>query len=206
MRTPEQAAPSDDVFRVLHVCTGNICRSPMAERMTRAGLEQRLGADAERFVVESAGTWGHSGAPMEPFALSTLQASGVDGSDFRARELVAEHVAGADLVVTATREHRAAAVVLHPRAAGRTFTLREFARLAAAVDPTALPASDPVERARELVRAAAGKRGLVPPASPRDDDLADPYQGPERGFAVCADLVQRTLTGPLDLLAGARTR
>ena len=192
-----------DVFRILHVCTGNICRSPMAERLTRAGLEQRLGPDAERFVVESAGTWGHSGAPMEPYALSTLASYGVDGSDFRARELVAEHVAGADLVLGATRDHRAAAVVLHPRAARRTFTLREFARLAGAVDPAQLTSSDPVERARRLVDAAAGRRGLVPPDSPRDDDLVDPYQGPERGFADCGELVQRTLQRPLDLLAGA---
>ena len=192
-----------DVFRILHVCTGNICRSPMAERLTRAGLEQRLGADAARFVVESAGTWGHSGAPMEPYALSTLASYGVDGRDFRARELVAEHVAGADLVLTATREHRAAAVVLHPRAAARTFTLREFARLAGAVDPGQLTAADPVERARELVRAAAGKRGLVPPQTPKDDDLADPYQGPEHGFVVCGDLVRSSLQRPLDLLAAA---
>jgi protein-tyrosine phosphatase len=189
-----------EVFRVLHVCTGNICRSPMAERLMRSGLDRRLGPDAGRFVVESAGTWGHSGSPMEPHAVTTLQLFGVDGSDFRARELVAEHVAGADLVLTATREHRASAVVLQPRAASRTFTLREFARLAGAVD--ALEAADPVERARELVRAAAGRRGLVPPASPRDDDLADPYQGPASGFETCADLVAASLRGPLDLLAG----
>jgi protein-tyrosine phosphatase len=191
---------SAGVFRVLHVCTGNICRSPMAERLMRSGLENRLGADAARFVVESAGTWGHSGSPMEPHAIITLAAYGIDGADFRARELVAEHVADADLVLTATREHRAAAVVLQPRAAARTFTLRELARLAGAVER--LEATDPVERAHELVRVAAGKRGLVLPATPRDDDLADPYQGPASGFEVCADLVAASLRAPLDLLAG----
>ena len=192
-----------DSFRILHVCTGNICRSPMAERLTAAGLRARLGADADRFVVESAGTWGHTGSPMESFALSTLKSHGIDGDDFRARELVAEHVAGADLVLAATREHRAAAVVLHPRAASRTFTLREFARLTGAVDPAQLTATEPVGRARELVRAAAARRGLGPPDTPRDDDLADPYQGPEHGFAVCGDLVQRSLQRPLDLIAAA---
>jgi protein-tyrosine phosphatase len=190
-------------FRILHVCTGNICRSPIAERLTRAGLEQRLGTDADRFLVESAGTWGHSGSPMEPHALTTLSSYGIDGQDFRARELVAEHVVGADLVLGATREHRAAAVVLHPRAASRTFTLREFARLVSAVDPALLLSADPVERARELVKAAAGRRGLVPPDTPRDDDLADPYQGPERGFALCGDLVSASLQRPLDLIAAA---
>ena len=190
-------------FRILHVCTGNICRSPMAERLTVHGLRERLGPMSDAFVVESAGTWGHSGSPMEAYALSTLASYGVGGDDFRARELVAELVAGADLVLGATRDHRAAAVVLHPRAASRTFTLREFARLTAAVDPAQLTASEPEERARQLVPAAAARRGLVPPAAPQDDDLADPYQGPEHGFAVCGDLVRASLQRPLDLIAAA---
>ncbi|HEU0103512.1 MAG TPA: hypothetical protein VFR07_14430 [Mycobacteriales bacterium] len=190
------------MFRVLHVCTGNICRSPMAERLTRAGLAARLGGRVDQIVVESAGTWGHTGSPMEPGALATLSAYGVDGSDFRARELVAQHVVGADLVLAATREHRAAAVVLQPRAAARTFTLREFARLAAAVDPADLPAGELDDRARALVRAAAAQRGRVPPDTPADDDLADPYRGPLAGFTLCAALVHDTLQRPLDLLAG----
>jgi low molecular weight protein-tyrosine phosphatase len=191
-----------DTFRVLHVCTGNICRSPMAEHMMREGLRKRLGDEADRFVIESAGTWGHTGSPMETYALSTLASYDIDGSTFGARELVAEHVVAADLVLGATREHRAAAVVLHPRAAARTFTLREFARLTAAVDPAPLPAGDPVERARALVRAAAANRGLVPPERPRDDDVDDPYQAPASAFATCAALVHSTLQGPLDLLGG----
>ena len=189
-----------DVFRVLHVCTGNICRSPMAEHLTRSMLEQGWPEHAHRFVVESAGTWGHSGSPMEPHAATTLAKRGIDGSAFRARELVAEHVAGADLVLAASREHRAAAVVLHPRAAARTFTVKELARLLGGVDPATLPAGDPVERARALVRTAASRRGLVPPARPSDDDLADPYHAPEQAFAVCADELTAALRGPMGLL------
>ena len=191
-----------DPFRVLHVCTGNICRSPMAERLMRSGLENRLGHEAGRFDVASAGTWGHSGAPMQEHALTVLADFGVDGRDFRARELVADHVEQADLVLTATREHRARCVTLHPRAAGRTFTLREFARLTAAVDPEQLPVGDVVERARALVRAAAGNRGVVPAGAPEDDDLADPYRLPLQAFDDCAELVAASLRPPLDLLAG----
>jgi hypothetical protein len=44
---------------------------------------------------------------------------------------------------------------------------------------------------------------MVPPSRPRDDDLADPYQAPEPAFALCAELVDRRLARPLDLLAGA---
>ncbi|MGZ6792782.1 MAG: arsenate-mycothiol transferase ArsC, partial [Mycobacteriales bacterium] len=79
-------------FRVLHVCTGNICRSPLAEHLMRAGLEQRLGPAAAVFEIGSAGTLGRPGMPMEPYALSTLAAYRVDGSAFGARPLVAELV------------------------------------------------------------------------------------------------------------------
>jgi protein-tyrosine phosphatase len=191
---------TDERFRVLHVCTGNICRSPMAEHLMRSMLEAAAPQDAQRFVVGSAGTWGHSGSPMEPHAATTLAGYGVDGAQFRARELVAEHVAGADLVLTATREHRAAAVVLHPRAAARTFTVKEFARLLAGVDPADLPAGDAVARARAVVRAAAARRGLVPPERPGDDDLADPYHAPASAFTVCAEQLVAALTGPTSLL------
>lgn len=197
---------SGDVLRVLHVCTGNICRSPMAEALMRHLLRQGWPEQADRVEIGSAGTWGHTGSPMEAFALSTLTGLGVDGESFRARELLAEHVAAADLVLTATRDHRAAAVVLHPRAAARTFTLREFARLLRDVPGEALPTGDVVERGRALVRTAASRRGLVPPASPLDDDLADPYQAPASAFAACADLVGAALRGPVDLLVGGRPR
>jgi protein-tyrosine phosphatase len=192
-------------FRVLHVCTGNICRSPMAEHLMRAMVRQEWPDQAHRLEISSAGTWGHTGSPMEPFALTTLAERGVDGAPFRARELVAEHVAGADLVLAATRDHRAAAVVLHPRAAARTFTLREFSRLTADVTADTLPDGDLVERAQALVRLAAQRRGLVPPQRPSDDDLADPYQAPASAFGACADLVTASLQGPVGLLvAGSR--
>ena len=187
-------------FRLLHVCTGNICRSPMAERLTRAGLAARSAGDA--LVVESAGTWGLSGSPMDPAAQRTLAAYGLDGSDFRARQLVGYHVDEADLVLCATREHRSAAVSLAPDAAPRSFTLREFARLTAVVAPDELPADGPVERARALVALAAARRGEAPPPDPRDDDLADPYRAPASAFAACAELVDHCLRRPLDLIAG----
>ena len=188
-------------FNVLHVCTGNICRSPMAECLTRHGLQQRLGEAASAFEVRSAGTMGFTGDSMQPFALSTLRARGVDGSAFVARALHPADIEWADLVLVATRQHRAAAVEMSPRAARRTFTLRELDRLLSLVDPATLP-TDPEDRARALVVAAAGNRGLVRPDRPEDDDLDDPYTGPESGFVVCADLVDRSLQRLLDLIAG----
>jgi protein-tyrosine phosphatase len=188
-------------FHVLHVCTGNICRSPMAEHLMREGLRLRLGERAVVFDVRSAGTMGYAGDPMQPFAHSTLQTYGVDGTAFVARALEPYYVEQADLILGATRQHRGAAVTMSPKAARRTFTLREFDRLLSLVDPDGLP-DDLEERARELVHAAAGNRGLVRPDRPEDDDLEDPYQGPEAGYVTCAGLVHDALQRPLDLVAG----
>ena len=174
----------------------------MAEALTRAGLRQRLGPEAAAFEIGSAGTWGHEGAPMEPFALAALAALAVDASAFRARELMAEHVAAADLVLAATREHRAAAVVLQPRAARRTFTLREFDRLLSGVDPATLPQGERQDRARAVVAAAVGQRGLIRAERPEDDDLGDPHRAPESAFTACGQLVLAALQRPLDLLGG----
>jgi protein-tyrosine phosphatase len=189
-------------FELLFVCTGNICRSPMAERLAAAALASRLGDEAARVLVHSAGTWGHEGSPMEPFALDTLSRLGVDAPSsaaFRARELTTEMVESADLVLVASREHRAAVVTMVPRSVTRTFTLREFARLAAGVDAGALP-TDVVQRGLALVSAVAGRRGLVA-AGPEGDDLADPYGAPARAFEHCAADIVDVLKAPLDLWA-----
>jgi protein-tyrosine phosphatase len=80
----------------------------------------------------------------------------------------------ADLVLTATRAQRGSVVKLLPRTSRRTFTIREFVRLVAAV-----PANDckALSDAKDLVEAARSLRGFVlPPDDPADDDLADPYR------------------------------
>jgi protein-tyrosine phosphatase len=193
------AAPS---FTVLCVCTGNICRSPLVERLIVAGLRARLGADPADLAVHSAGTWGLDGSEMEPFAASALRALGGSDAGFRARELAVEMVAAANLVLGATREHRAAAVSMVPRAAARAFTVRELDRLCAGVDGNDLPSGPLPERASALVRAAAGRRGLVRPERPDDDDLPDPIGAPLSVFTTSAGQIEAALTRPLNLLAG----
>src|SRR5437868_1424328 len=148
----------------------------MAEHLLREGLVRRGVTGVE---VASAGTHGLVGHPVQEHAAAALLARGIASDAFVARRLAAEHVSGADLVLGASREHRAAAVSLVPRAAGRTFTLREFDRLLSAVDPAA----------PDLVAAAAGQRGLVRPDQPEDDDITDPYGGPAAGYAPCAELI-----------------
>ena len=182
------------------VCTGNICRSPMAEFIAAAHLRAGLSVeDAARFRVHSAGTHGLEGWEVNPPAASRLDALGVPYADFRARVLVQEMVVESDLVLAATREHRSAVVTLVPRAAARTFTLREFDRLVSLVDVDELPAGDPVERARALVVAAARQRGMVW-VPPEEDDIADPYGRSQAEFEACSAEIAAALDEPMHVI------
>ena len=164
----------------------------------------RAGLPEHDLVVASAGTHGLVGEGIQPHALDVLRERGIDGQAFLAQRLDAVQVDGADLVLTATREHRAAAVTLVPRAVKKTFTLREFDRLLSVVDGAGLP-KDFTVRGRALVAAAAAHRGLVRPDKPGDDDITDPYGGPRTGYVTCADLLEATLARPIAALAGRLT-
>lgn len=187
-------------FGILVVCTANICRSPMIERMLRHRLQERLGDEARRFAVTSAGTWGHDQTQMHQFSERVLTEHGMDAADFMPRELAEQMVGAADLVLTAARDHRAAVVTLVPRASRRAFTLLEFARLLRPVDPADIDATDPVDRARALVEAAAANRGLVPLDRPQHDELPDPIGRPLEEFRLTAKAVTEAVSPFLDRL------
>jgi protein-tyrosine phosphatase len=187
------------------VCTGNICRSPLMERLMLARLHGRLGpAEAARFDISSAGTSAMVGSAMAPEATDTLVALGGDPSGFAGRSLLPEMLDAADLVLTATRQHRGLAVTQRPRAAARTLTAREFARLLAPVSPADIndraPSDDPVQRMRAIAAAAFANRGLVPVIEPADDDIADPYGRARASYQRAAAEIDAALTVPLTLL------
>ena len=194
------------MFDLLTVCTGNICRSPMAERIAVYELQRGLPPEhAQRFRVHSAGTHGLEGWEVNPPVGARLAALGIGYDDFRARRLIETMVSDADLVLAATREHRAAAITLVPRAAARTFTIREFARLVGLVDVAELPSGDPVERARALVASAARQRGMVW-VPPEEDDIADPYGRSEAEFDACAAQITAALHEPIRVICDAEFR
>ncbi|WP_328768600.1 arsenate reductase/protein-tyrosine-phosphatase family protein [Streptomyces sp. NBC_00286] len=206
-----------DTFRILHVSTGNVCRSPITERLTRHALADRLGDPPPGFaggtprgglIVESAGTWGHEGAPMEANAEAVLADFGADASGFVGRELLDEHVIRADLVLTATRDHRAQVISMGHSAGLRTFTLKEFTRLVKAIDPATLPPLEDgvVARARALVRAAAALRGWLLAPTVEADEVYDPYGAPLPFFRSVGDEIQQAIDPVVTALTGVPAR
>lgn len=190
-------------FTVLHVCMGNICRSPMAERLLDLAVRERLakaGAAPPAQVLlhsHSAGTGGwHAGEEMNPPAARQVRARGGDIDGFVARKLRSDLIDSADLVLTATADQQEYVVALRPDAAGRTFVLGEFGRLLGTVDVSGLPQAEPIPdavfaRGVALVEAVDAARGKAPPLP--GDDLDDPWGRGDQAFSRVADEIEDTV-------------
>jgi protein-tyrosine phosphatase len=177
---------------ILVVCTGNVCRSPIAEASLRSALRARFGDRAPS--VASAGTSGWEGSRAEPGSVAAASERGLDVSAHRARRLREADVAGATVVVTMATEHREDIVGLHPRIADRTFTLKELVRLleaprAAEDGPHVRGSTDPETLLRERVAEAHELRRAGFGGNPDDEDVVDPLGMPVETYrAVAAEL------------------
>jgi protein-tyrosine phosphatase len=207
------------MFRILVVCTGNVCRSPMAEVMLRQQLQERLKDRAEDLSVSSAGTLGLIGEPIQPQARDLLLADlpgselrrGLHGLErdvlgFRARRLEPELLDGVDLVLGAAREHRSAAVAMAPHLVCKAFTVLELARLAgpAALATQASGDVDPPPDVygRQLVARAAALRATVRPLHADADDIPDPFGHQADKFEQVALQLRTAVDLIVDGLAG----
>ena len=171
---------------VLVICTGNICRSPMAEGFLRSVLERRFRIDAP--TVDSAGTQGWEGSGAQQGSIVAAREREVDIGAHRARRLTVSMIERADLVVAMAGEHREAVARAVPDAAGRTFTLKELVRLTQALALADASASL-VDR---VAQADALRRGGFA-GNPRDEDVADPLgQGQDTYRAVAWELDELT--------------
>lgn len=189
-------------FTVLLVCTGNICRSALAERLGRAYLGERGDGASAAVRLTSAGTRAVVGSTMHPDSALVLQGYGAEPGDFVARQLEEAHVREADLVLTMTRAHRDDVLARSPRALARTFTLREAADLLARLESPPPAGSGVQEAGVVLVQALAA--GRAHRSSGRDDDVPDPVGKPLDAHAEAGELIAGALLPLLDRLRRPR--
>jgi len=169
-------------FRVLFVCIGNVCRSPLGERLLVSRLRE------EDFKVSSAGVAAMVGSPMTPEAAGHLVSYGGSAEEFLARQLIPRTVNESDLVLTATKAIRSRVLEDSPGALRRTFTVLELAALLDVVPTDGDPAA--------LVRSAAEERSR---AALDDYDIPDPFGRGDEAHLVAAQsmaaAVERIATG-----------
>lgn len=190
---------------VLVVCTGNVCRSPVAERLLRAALDASAPGGAGRVRVVSAGTGALVGEPMTAEAAELVRRTGGDPDGHRAQQLTPALVRSATLVLAATREHRSAAVRLAPAAVRRSFTLREAGRLTRARGAE-VTGADPAQRLTALVPLLTGARGALMAFDPADDDVVDPFGGSPEAWALTEAQLLPALISLVAALRGDEAR
>jgi len=159
--------------KVLFVCTGNICRSPMGEALLRHRLEQRGCAGVQ---VASVGTWAYYGSEATTEAVETLRKRGVDLTTHRSRPVEMKELREADVIVAMTSVHVREITNLAPDVVERMVLMKEIREIEAA------PVPDGADPATKLASLLNGGR----PGRRRSLDVDDPMGLPigayERAF------------------------
>lgn len=175
-------------MHLLFVCSGNVCRSVIAERLTLAYAHEH--GVAHRLTAESAGTRALVGYPIEPRAAAVIGGLGAATDGFRARRLTARMAMQADLLLAMTEEQRDRAAAVAPGTAVKAFTLTEAHRIAR------VTGADTIARL-DAYRDPTGAAGAPP--------IPDPVGLSEAAFVETGDRIAAVLLPLLDVLT-ARER
>jgi protein-tyrosine phosphatase len=113
---------------ILFVCSGNTCRSPMAESLARVTMAKKLGVapddlESKGVTIISAGAFAMPGTRAAAQAVEAVRPLGADLTKHRSRPLSVELIHQADVIFTMSRSHSAAVTALVPSAAEKTTTL-----------------------------------------------------------------------------------
>ena len=186
------------MLKVLIVCTGNICRSPIAHGLL-ADRARRLGDGW--LEVRSAGTWGRDGNPATPEAVSSAAQIGIDIGAHRASRFTSELADRADLVVTMTVEQAYEVLEQSPQSRGKTFTLKELVGILGALPP----APSGTERDAVLQRIAEADRARTADYTPPADlDVVDPLGLSQTVYRAVANELEGLVDDLLRGLIGGR--
>jgi len=192
---------------ILVVCTGNVCRSPIAEGVLRSLLEDRFGDRSPS--VASAGTAGWAGSPADPGSVAAAAELGVDISEHRGRLLTPAQLDESALVLAMAAEHRTAVGRSRPEVGDRTFTLKELVRLLERLPvPVGTGVPDDALATRAVEANTLRRNGFK--GNRRDEDVEDPLGLPLPAFRAVAIEIEewcgrlaRGLFGPVPARAEA---
>ncbi|NLW55866.1 MAG: low molecular weight protein arginine phosphatase [Firmicutes bacterium] len=170
--------------KILLVCTGNTCRSPMAAALLRKILEKR-GKVSPELQIASAGLYADPGAPASPEAVEAMREYGVDLTTHRARGIERAELLAAELILTMTAGHKEQLVADYPEIKDKVYVLREFI----------------AEKRREKGEEGLGD-GLAAGHDRIGFDLPDPFGHNLEVYRCCAAVLAEELEALVQILAG----
>ncbi|MCH9276180.1 low molecular weight phosphatase family protein [Bifidobacterium amazonense] len=172
-------------MKVLFVCTGNICRSPMGEL-----LLPRYFADPS-ITADSAGTRGLIDHEIDPSSAKLLAADGIDSSAFRSKRITPQLANDADLILCFEPHQRQDIATIAPRAGRRTFLLTDFANMCTyCAQQGYLEGSTQPERLESVIDNAS----MIRPMLPAPLTIEDPHRKEFPVFQKAHDQICQALT------------
>jgi protein arginine phosphatase len=194
----------DPVKNVLLVCTGNTCRSPMAEAI----LTRLAGKEGLKVSVRSAGLFAMDGAEVSENTRKVLGERGIRHSH-RARSVNPELIEWADLILTMTLDHKRRLISMNPDSVGKVYTLKEYAltdgetrerirrleQMTAELEARRALGGGKEEDVRSLEESIRRERkALEQDGVPLEDlDIPDPFGGDVDTYRRCADRLEELL-------------